>query len=63
MEGSLLLTLHLSIFKGIRKIYVKTSVTNKPVICFWIVQNYKFEARMLDFSLESYDDYYLGKEI
>lgn len=48
---------------GIRKIYVKTSVSNKPAICFWIMQNYKFEARMLDFSLKSYDDYYLGKEI
>lgn len=49
--------------KGIRKIYVKTSVRNKPAICFWIMQDYKFEARMLDFSLESYDDYYFGKEI
>ncbi len=49
--------------KGIRKIYVKTSVRNKPAICFWIMQGYKFEARMLDFSLESHDDYYLGKEI
>lgn len=48
---------------GIRKIYVKTSITNKPAICFWIMQDYKFEARMLDFSLESYDDYYLGKGI
>jgi ribosomal protein S18 acetylase RimI-like enzyme len=48
---------------GIRKIYVKTSVTNKSAICFWIMQNYKIEARMLDFSLKSYDDYYLGKEI
>lgn len=49
--------------KGIRKIYVKTSVRNKPAICFWIMQDYKFEARMLDFSLESHDDYYFGKEI
>lgn len=48
---------------GIRKIYVKTSVRNKPAICFWIMQNYKFEARMLDFSLESHDDYYFGKQI
>ncbi|MBU5427584.1 GNAT family N-acetyltransferase [Tissierella pigra] len=48
---------------GIRKIYVKTSVTNKSAICFWIMQDYKFEARMLDFSLKSYDDYYLGKEL
>ena len=48
---------------GIRKIYVKTSVRNKPAICFWIMQEYKFEARMLDFSLKSYDDYYFGKEI
>lgn len=49
--------------KDIRKIYVKTSVTNKSATCFWIMQNYKFEARMLDFSLKSYDDYYLGKKI
>ncbi len=48
---------------GVRKIYVKTSVRNKPAICFWIMQDYKFEARMLDFSLELHDDYYLGKEI
>lgn len=48
---------------GIRKIYVKTSVRNKTAICFWIMQDYKFEARMLDFSLKSYDDYYFGKEI
>jgi N-acetylglutamate synthase-like GNAT family acetyltransferase len=48
---------------GIRKIYVKTSVRNKSAICFWIMQDYKFEARMLDFSLGSHDDYYLGKEI
>lgn len=48
---------------GVRKIYVKTSVRNKPAICFWIMQEYKFEARMLDFSLKSYDDYYFGKEI
>jgi ribosomal protein S18 acetylase RimI-like enzyme len=48
---------------GVRKIYVKTSVRNKPAICFWIMQDYKFEARMLDFSLKSYDDYYFGKEI
>lgn len=48
---------------GVRKIYVKTSVRNKSAICFWIMQDYKFEARMLDFSLESHDDYYLGKEI
>jgi len=47
----------------IRKIYVETSVRNKPAICFWIMRGYKFEARMLDFSLESYDDYYLGKKI
>jgi len=48
---------------GVRKIYVKTSARNKPAICFWIMQDYKFEARMLDFSLKSYDDYYFGKEI
>jgi N-acetylglutamate synthase-like GNAT family acetyltransferase len=48
---------------GIRKMYVKTSVRNKSAICFWIMQDYKFEARMLDFSLESHDDYYFGKKI
>jgi len=48
---------------GIRKIYVKTSVRNKPAICFWIKQDYKFEVRMLDFSLELHDDYYFGKQI
>lgn len=48
---------------SIRKIYVKTSVKNKDAICFWIMQSYKFEARMLDFSLKSYDDYYLAKDI
>ncbi len=48
---------------SVRKIYVKTSVRNKPAICFWIMKDYKFEARMLDFSLDSYDDYYFGKEI
>ena len=47
----------------IRKIYVKTSVNNKIANCFWIMQDYKFEARMRDFSLESLDDYYLGKDI
>lgn len=48
---------------NIRKIYVKTSMKNKSAICFWIMQDYKFEARMLDFSLKSHDDYYLGKDI
>jgi N-acetylglutamate synthase-like GNAT family acetyltransferase len=48
---------------NIRKVYVKTSVKNKPAICFWIMQDYKFEARMLDFSFNSLDDYYLGKNI
>jgi ribosomal protein S18 acetylase RimI-like enzyme len=35
---------------GIRKIYVKTSTNNKSAVCFWVMQNYKFEARMLDYS-------------
>lgn len=48
---------------NIRKIYIKTSVKNKDAICFWITKDYKFEARMLDFSLKSYDDYYLAKDI
>lgn len=47
----------------IRKIYVKTSINNNSINCFWIMQNYKFEARMKDFSLKSHDDYYLGKDI
>jgi ribosomal protein S18 acetylase RimI-like enzyme len=48
---------------NIRKVYVKTSTKNKSAICFWVMQNYKFEARMLNFSLKSYDDYYFGKDI
>ena len=46
---------------GIRKIYLKTGISNKPAICFYIMQDYKFEARMLDFSEKNYDDYYLSK--
>ena len=49
--------------KGMRKIYIKTNVGNKAGVCFWIMQGYMFEARMLDFTAKSYDDYYLGKDI
>ncbi len=49
--------------KNIRKIYVKTSVRNKVATCFWIKLNYEFEARLLDFSLTSFDDYYFGKNL
>ena len=49
--------------KGMRKIYIKTNVGNKVGVCFWIMQGYMFEARLLDFTAKSYDDYYLGKEI
>lgn len=48
---------------GMRKIYIKTNVGNKVGVCFWIMQGYMFEARLLDFTAKSYDDYYLGKEI
>ena len=49
--------------KKIRKIYLKTAINNKPALCFYIIQDYKFEARMLNFSGKNLDDYYLGKEI
>lgn len=45
----------------IRKIYLKTGISNKKAICFYIMQDYKFEARMLDFSDKNYDDYYFAK--
>lgn len=45
----------------IRKLYLKTSPSNKKAVCFWIMRDYQFEARMLDFSMENLDDYYLGK--
>ena len=48
---------------GMRKIYIKTNVGNKVGVCFWIMQGYMFEARLLDFTAKSYDDYYLGNEI
>jgi N-acetylglutamate synthase-like GNAT family acetyltransferase len=48
---------------SVRKLYIKTSVPNKPAVCFWVMQGYQFEARMLDFSAKGLDDYYLGKEI
>lgn len=47
----------------IRKIYLKTGFDNKPAICFYIMQDYKFEARMLDFGWKGHDDYYLAKDI
>jgi ribosomal protein S18 acetylase RimI-like enzyme len=49
--------------KDIRKIYVKTSSENKQAVCFWIKEGYKFETRLLDFSFEGRDDYYLSKKI
>lgn len=48
---------------AIRKIYLKTGVDNKSAVCFYIMQDYKFEARMLDFGCKGHDDYYLSKEI
>jgi len=48
---------------GIRKLYVKTNSNNKPAICFWIMQNYKFEACLLDFGSKGIDYYFLGKEM
>lgn len=48
---------------SMRKIYIKTNVDNKSGVCFWIMEGYKFEARLLDFTAKSYDDYYLGKNI
>jgi len=48
---------------GIRKNYIKTSVQSKDSVCFWIKQNYQFEARMKDFTGKGYDDYYMGKNI
>lgn len=47
----------------IRKIYLKTGVNNKSAVCFYVMQDYKFEARMLDFGCKGHDDYYLSKEI
>lgn len=49
--------------REIRKLYVKTSSNNKIANCFWIMQDYKFESRMLDFSMVGHDDYYLGKAL
>jgi GNAT superfamily N-acetyltransferase len=47
----------------IRKIYLKTGIDNKSAICFYIMQDYKFEARMLDFGCKGHDDYYFAKDI
>ncbi|PRX17817.1 ribosomal protein S18 acetylase RimI-like enzyme [Orenia metallireducens] len=49
--------------EDIRKLYVKTSPNNKSAVCFWIMMDYQFEARMLDFSLNNLDDYYFGKKL
>ena len=49
--------------KDIRKVYVKTSSKNRQAVCFWIKAGYKFEARLLDFSYEGKDDYFLTKKI
>lgn len=47
----------------IRKIYLKTGIDNKSAVCFYIVQDYQFEARMLDFGCKGHDDYYLSKNL
>jgi N-acetylglutamate synthase-like GNAT family acetyltransferase len=49
--------------KGIRKLYTKTNLNNRTGNCFWIMQGYKFEARLLDFGSIGVDYYMLGKEI
>ena len=46
-----------------RKIYLKTGIDNKAAICFYIMQDYKFEARMLDFGCKGHDNYYFSKDI
>ncbi|ADL50820.1 GNAT family N-acetyltransferase [Clostridium cellulovorans] len=48
---------------NIRKIYLKTGIDNKAAICFYIMQDYKFEARMLDFGCKGHDNYYFAKDI
>jgi len=53
-----------AIENGIRKLYIKTnSSKSKDAICFWIMQDYEFEARLLDFGWEGHDDYLLGKNL
>jgi len=48
----------------IRKLYIKTNSSNtKDAVCFWIMQDYEFEARLLDFGWEWHDDYLLGKNL
>jgi N-acetylglutamate synthase-like GNAT family acetyltransferase len=54
---------HYAKAKGIRKLYIKTNSNNKTGNCFWIMQDYKFEARLLDFGSIGVDYYMLGKEI
>ena len=49
--------------EGIRKLYVKTSPSNKRAVCFWIKQEYQFEARLKDFSIDDHDAYFMGKRI
>jgi len=48
---------------GIRKLYIKINSSNTKAACFWIMQNYEFEARLLDFGWEGHDDYLLGKNL
>jgi len=48
---------------NIRRIYLKTRIDNKVAICFYIMQDYKFEARMLDFGCKGHDNYYFAKDI
>ena len=49
--------------KGVRKVYIKTSPGNKIAVCFWIIQGYRFEARLLDFGGKGFDNYLLGKDL
>ena len=49
--------------KEIRKLYVKTSSENSSAVCFWIKADYKFEARLPDFSFANHIDYYLTKKL
>lgn len=52
-----------SLGQQIRKVYVKVNTKNKLAVCFWIMQGYSFEARLLDFGSKGWDYYLLGKEI
>ena len=49
--------------EGIRKLYVKTNPFNKKAVCFWIKNDYQFEARFKDFNCENHDAYFMGKAL